>query len=185
MSTAPLEQAIATTRSVLANVTPDQLDGDSPCSQWKVRDVVNHIVGGQHFFAAAVRGETPDGGETDFTSGDIVAAFDDAAQQCVTGFQADGAMEKIVSLPFGDMPGSAVMGLVTTDTFTHAWDVAKATGQDTDLAPELADQLLQGAQAMIQPAFRSEEGTVFGFEQPAPDDAPNADKLAAFLGRTV
>jgi uncharacterized protein (TIGR03086 family) len=77
------------------------------------------------------------------------------------------------------------MGLAMTDTFTHAWDVAKATGQDTDLAPELAAQLLEASKMMIQPAFRSEEGTVFGPEQTAPDGASTADQLAAFLGRKV
>ncbi len=185
MSTQPLEAAIASTRSVLAGVTADQLDLDSPCREWKVRDVVNHIVGGQYFFASALKGEAPGGDAPDFASGDFVAAFDEGARQCVAGFQADGAMEKIVSLPFGDMPGAAVAGLATVDTFTHGWDVAKATGQDTDLDPPLAAQLLEQSKMMIQPAFRDEEGHVFGPEQQASDDAPDADKLAAFLGRTV
>lgn len=185
MSTQPLEQAIATTRSVLANVNADQLDLDTPCAQWKVSDLVNHIVGGQQFFAKAMRGDAMDDGETDFASGDFVATFDQAAQECVAAFQADGAMGKMLTLPFGQMPGQAFVGLATTDTFTHGWDLAKATGQDTDLAPELAGQLLEASKMMIQPAFRSEEGTVFGPEQQAPDGASNADKLAAFLGRTV
>jgi uncharacterized protein (TIGR03086 family) len=185
MSTQPLEAAIATTRSVLAGIGPDQLDAPSPCAQWKVRDVVNHIVGGQKFFTTAMRDEQPSGDEVDYASGDFVASFDDESRQCIEAFQADGALQKTVSLPFGDMPGAAVMGLAMTDTFTHAWDVAKATGQDTDLAPELAAQLLEASKMMIQPAFRSEEGTVFGPEQPAPEGASTADQLAAFLGRKV
>lgn len=185
MSTQPLEQSLATARSVLADVTPDQLDIQSPCAQWKVRDVVNHLVGGQQFFIDALQGNQPDGTEVDYASGDFVASFDELSQQCLAGFQADGALDASYTLPFGEMPGSAVMGLVMTDTFTHAWDVAKATGQDTDLTPELAAQLLQGAQMMIQPAFRSEDGAVFGPEQTAPEGASNADQLAAFLGRTV
>lgn len=185
MSTQPLEQAIAATRSVLAGVASDQLDAPSPCAQWKVRDVVNHIVGGQKFFTTAMRGEQPGGDEVDYAAGDFLTSFDDESRQCIEAFQADGALQKTVSLPFGDMPGAAVMGLLTTDTFTHAWDVAKATGQDTDLAPELAAQLLETSKVMIQPAFRSEEGTVFGPEQPAPEGASAADQLAAFLGRKV
>ena len=62
---------------------------------------------------------------------------------------------------------------------------AKATGQNTDLVPALAAQLLEGAKVAISPAFRSEEGAVFGFEQVAPAGACNADQLAAFLGRKV
>jgi hypothetical protein len=49
----------------------------------------------------------------------------------------------------------------------------------------MAAQLLAQSRQSIQPAFRSEEGSIFGLEQEAPEDASNADKLAAFLGRTV
>jgi len=184
MATEMLEQAIATTRGVLVNVSKEQLDDGTPCAQWKIRDLINHIVGGQYFFEAGVLGAAP-GGETDFAEGDFVAAFDEGARRCVAAFSADGAMEKMLTLPFGQMPGSAFIGLATTDTFTHGWDLATATGQDTDLAPELAAQLLVGAQQAIRPELRSEDGAVFGFEQTPPAGASNADKLAAFLGRKV
>ncbi|MFT4865258.1 MAG: hypothetical protein ACI8RE_001446, partial [Ilumatobacter sp.] len=66
------------------------------------------------------------------------------------------------------------------------WDLAKATGQSTDLAPELAAQLLEASRQMIQPGFRGEDGAApFGVEQEYPEGACNADQLAAFLGRTV
>ena len=142
-------------------------------------------MGAQYFFEAGVLGAPPAGGETDFAAGDYVAAFDEGAHRSVAAFSADGVMDKMLTLPFGQMPGSAFIGLAATDTFTHGWDLAKATGQDTDLAPELAAQLLVGARQAIQPAFRSAEGTVFGLEQTAPEGACNADQLAAFLGRAV
>ena len=82
----------------------------------------------------------------------------------MTAFRADGLMERTLTLPFGQMPGSAFLGLAATDTFTHGWDLAKATGQDTDLAPDLAAALLAGARS-IPPSFRSEDGAVFGPEQ--------------------
>ena len=185
MSTAPLEQAIAVTRQILAGVSPDQLGDSTPCATWKVSDLINHIVGGQAFFEAGVLGEPPAGTDVDFAAGDFVATFDDASARCVAAFQTEGVMEKMLTLPFGQMPGAAFVGLATTDTFTHGWDLAKATGQPTDLAPDLAAEILEGARSSIQPAFRSEEGTVFGLEQPAPAAASNADRLAAFLGRKV
>ena len=185
MSTEPLEQAIAATREVLAGVSADQLDADTPCAQWKVRELVNHIVGGQYFFEAGLKGEAPGGEAPAFADGDFVAAFDDGAQRCVQAFQADGVLDQTISMPFGDMPGRAVLGLAVTDTLTHGWDLAKATGQDTDVAPALSAQVLEQAKESISPAFRSEDGAVFGFEQEAPADASNADRLAAFLGRTV
>jgi len=185
MTTELLEQAIATTRGVLAGVSKEQLGGDTPCAAWKVSDLINHIVGGQYFFEAGAKGEPPAAGETDFSAGDFVSAFDEAAQRSVDAFRADGVMDKMLTLPFGQMPGSAFLGLAATDTFTHGWDLAKATGQNTDLAPELAGQLLVGAKQAIAPAFRSPEGNPFGPEQSAPAGACNADQLAAFLGRTV
>jgi uncharacterized protein (TIGR03086 family) len=185
MSTQPLEQTIAATRGVLANVTHDQLGQPTPCASWDVAELINHIVGGQHFFAAGLSGEPPSGEQPDFAAGDFVAAFDDASSTCLAGFQAEGAMEKMYKLPFGEMPGAAFMGLACTDTFQHAWDLAKATGQETDLAPELAETLLTQSQRSIQESFRGPEGAPFGPEQTAPADAAPADQLAAFLGRTV
>ena len=185
MSTKPLEQAIASTRAVLAGVASEQMTADKPCAAWKVSDLINHVVGAQHFFTAGVTGASPAGSDTDFSAGDYMAAFDDASGSCIDAFRADGIMDKMVAMPFGEMPGSAVMGLAMTDTFTHGWDLAKATGQDTNLAPELAAGLLEQARMSIQPAFRSPEGSVFGPEKEAPAGASNADQLAAFLGRTV
>jgi uncharacterized protein (TIGR03086 family) len=185
MSTAPLEQAIISTRSVLSGVTSDQLDGSTPCASWKVRELVNHIVGGQYFFLAGVEGVPQSHAGEDFSTGDFVAAFDEASAKCVAAFQGDGAMTRTVTLPFGQMPGAAFVGLAATDTFTHGWDLAKATGHSTDLAPELAAQLLAGAKQAISPAFRGPEPKPFGPEQQAPAGATNADQLAAFLGRTV
>ena len=59
MSTEPYAQSIATTRTVLAAVTADQLDLDTPCASWKVRDLIDHLVGAQYFFLAGFRGTPP------------------------------------------------------------------------------------------------------------------------------
>ena len=184
MSTEPLEQAIASTRGVLAGVTKQQLGDATPCASWKVSDLINHIVGGQYFFAASVNGETNEG-DTDFSATDFLSAFDEGSERCLAAFRTDGAMDRTLTLPWGQMQGAAFAGLSATDTFTHGWDLAKATGQDTDLAPELAASLLSGAKQAIAPAFRNPEGNPFGPEQSAPSGASNADKLAAFLGRKV
>jgi uncharacterized protein (TIGR03086 family) len=186
MSTEPLEAAIASTRAVLAAVKPNQLGDATPCASWTVSALINHIVGGQFWFAANVNGDAPSGEAPDFAAGDFLAAFDQGSAASVAAFKADGALGRMLKLPFGDMPGAAFLGLATTDTFTHGWDLAKATGQSTDLAPQLAARLLEGARGMIQPAFRGPEGAApFGPEQEADEGASNADKLAAFLGRSV
>ena len=175
-------------KGVLAGVRPEQLDDPTPCKSWKVKDVINHIVGGSYFFAAATNaGESVDDGSEapDFSAGDYLAAYDEGSKQAIAAFGAPGALEKIVKLPFGEFPGAGFMGLATTDTLTHAWDLAKATGQNTDLAPELAEQVLAGARAAISDAVRGDEPMPFATEQPCPDGASAADRLAAFLGRSV
>ncbi len=180
-----LAQSQDVARQVLANVSADQLDLDTPCREWKVSNVIDHLVGSQHWARSAVQGvEMTETGEGS-AQGDFAATFDQAAQASLDAFSEPGALGRTVNPGFGDMPAGALMGLATSDTFTHAWDLAKATGQDTDLAPELAAQLLEQSRQAIQPAFRSEEGTIFGPEQQAPEGAPAADQLAAFLGRTV
>jgi uncharacterized protein (TIGR03086 family) len=185
MSTQPLEQAIASTRSILQNVPVDQMSASTPCASWNVSQLINHIVGGQHFFRAGVSGEEMSGDEVDFAAGDYLAAFDEASRGAVEAFSAEGAMEKTLTLPFGQMPGAAFLGLATTDTFQHGWDLAKATGQSTDLAPDLAAGLLAQSRMAIQDSFRGPEGAPFGPEQQAPEGACNADQLAAFLGRSI
>jgi uncharacterized protein (TIGR03086 family) len=184
MSTQPLQQAITSTRAVLAGVTPDQLDTPTPCRSWTVRQLVDHIVGGQFFFSAVARGEQPSGEPRTFADGDFLARFDEGSAACLAAFSADGAMEKTMHLPFGDMPGAAFVGLATTDTFTHGWDLAKATGQPTDLDPDLAVALLVGAKA-LPASYRGPEGAPFGPEQQPPAGASSADRLAAYLGREV
>ncbi len=188
MSTEGLQQAFDSTRGVLANVQKSQLGDATPCESWDVAKLVNHVVGGTQWFAATVNaGRTDDTGDDlpDFASGDYLAAFDEGAQAAVDAFSADGALEKMLELPWGKYPGAAFLGLATTDAFTHGWDLAKATGQSTDLAPELAAQLLEGAKASIPDEFRGPEGAPFGPKQEAPEGATAADQLAAFLGRKV
>jgi uncharacterized protein (TIGR03086 family) len=190
MSTDGLERAHAITRGVLANVKADQLDDATPCKSWKVRNVITHIVGGNYWFAASMTaGASPDVDSTentDYAAGDFVASYDDATQQAVAAFGAPGALQKMVTLPFGEMPGAAFLGLATTDVFVHGWDIAKATGQSTDLDAEMAAQLLEGARAAIPPGVRGPDPVApFGPEVDAPASACAADRLAAFLGRTV
>lgn len=185
MGTEQLDQAVRTARDVLAAIQADQMALPTPCSQWDVAQVINHLVGSQHFFHAGVTGAAAGGDSPDFAAGDYLAEFDRASAAALAAFGEDGAMERTLSLPWGEMPGAAFMGLAVTDTLTHGWDLAKATGQSTDLAPELAAAVLEQCRTTVPPAFRSEEGAVFGLEQEAPADATAADQLAAFLGRRV
>ncbi len=185
MSTEHFEAACASSREVMANVRTDQMQNSTPCAAWDVAGVINHLVGGQQFFVAGMTGQPPSEGQ-DWASGDYMAAWDEGVANSIATFQAEGALEGVVKMPFGEMSGAAVMGLATNDTFTHGWDLAKATGQSTDLNSELATGILAQSRENIQDSFRGPEGAApFGLEKSCPDDASAADQLAAFLGREV
>ena len=190
-ATDTLEKAFASTRRVLENVKDDQLDDPTPCQSWDVRAVVNHIIGGANWFAISTEnGASPEDDtteDTDYAGGDRLAAFDDGVKKAVAAFNAPGAQEKMIKLPFGEFPGAIFMALATTDTFTHGWDLARATGQDAGrLDPDLAQQLLVGARAAVPDQFRGPDTKApFGPAVDVPESAPAADQLAGFLGRKV
>lgn len=185
MNPQTLRDTQAMTAEIIAKVGADQLGNSTPCDQWNVGQLIDHLVGAQHWGTTTIQGtEMTDTGEGS-SQADYQAIFDQAAQDCASAFEADGALEKTVNPGFGDMPGAALMGMVLLDTFTHAWDLATATGQDNDLNPPLADALVGAAKAMGFDNFRSEDGGFFKPAVDAPDDANSATKLAAYLGRQV
>jgi uncharacterized protein (TIGR03086 family) len=173
----------------MAKVTPEQLDAPTPCQSWQLRDVINHVVGGSFMFAALANTGASDPSlmEQDYASGDYNAAFADASAKAVAGFQADGAMERSMDLGFAQLPGEFVIGIATTDTFQHGWDIARAIGAPSELDPELATRLLDRARNFIGDQMRGPEGSgaFFGPQVDVPDSAPAADQLAGYLGRQV
>ncbi len=181
-----LAQAFASTAGVLSGVDAQKLDGSTPCASWQVRELVNHIVGGTTYFAVtAETGEAPTGDDApDFCEGDFVTEFNRGAARAVKAFEAEGAMDKMMKLPFAELPGGVFINIASVDTYTHGWDLAKATGQSTDLDPGLATQLLAIAEGFLPDELRGAEGQApFGPKVEAPAGACPADRLAAFLGR--
>ncbi len=189
MTTADLKRAVDLTAAVMAKIGPDRLDSTTPCASWQVRDIINHVVGGTYFFTEIVKtGAPPSGGADlpDFAAGDFKAAYAEGSAQMIEAFSAEGAMDKMMDLGFMKLPGSAAINIATTDTFTHAWDLARSLGDSTDLEPDLAAKLLENAKVAIPESFRGEDGkSAFGAIVDVPESAPAADQLAGFLGRRV
>ena len=162
---------------VLANVKSDQLGDPTPCPEWTVHDVLDHVVTGNGRVSGTI---TPLPEDLD----GVIAAHRTSAEASQNTFAAPDGVTRTYDIRIGTVPGTMFLALRTVDVFTHAWDVATATGQDTDLDPELASELLTMSQNMMSPELRG-PGRPFSAEQPCPDDAPTADRLAAFLGRPV
>jgi uncharacterized protein (TIGR03086 family) len=165
---------------ILANVSPDQLRAPTPCSEWTIGDLIEHVIGGNEHVGrwAADPVEPPDRPE------DIVAAHQTAAAAAQGIFAEPDGMSTTFKLPFGELPGQIFVGIRTTDVLTHAWDLAAATDQTTDLDPELAAAQLAVARSFVGEQFRG-PGMPFGAEQPCSSERSPADQLAAFLGRKV
>ena len=184
MDVESLSAAFSSTRAVLANVKSDQFDEPTPCRSWTVRELVNHFIAAPRFGVSAM--ETGEGTavDEDFSAGDYLAAYDATRDATIAAFEAEGAMEKTVRFPFAEIPASVFLVMVTGDQFVHGWDLARATGQPTVFATGLAERLLE--EAVVPDQFRGEEGvTPFGPVREAPAGAPAADRLAAYLGRSV
>ena len=181
-----LLRACDSTLSILAAVQTTDLGRPTPCASWTVRDVVNHILGGTAFFAdLAEAGVVADrGDDPDRTAGDFSGAFSKEASRLVAAFNAPGAMDKIMKMPMGELPGSVCAWIAASDVFTHGWDLAKAIGQPTDLEPELAGMMLARVKQTLPDSMRGPEGEApFGPRVEVAESAPSADQLAAFLGR--
>jgi uncharacterized protein (TIGR03086 family) len=180
-----LDQALESTLAILRKVQPEDLHAPTPCASWDVRALVNHFVGTTRWWAATIAGDD-DVADVDYAAGDIVAAYEESIRIAVAAFGADGALERTVRLPFGVFPGAVLLNLATMEQFIHGWDLARATGQPTDLDPVLAAALLDQARLVIPDAFRGPDGqALFGPAREAPAGAGPADQLAAFLGRVV
>jgi uncharacterized protein (TIGR03086 family) len=179
------ETAIATFRRVLGGVAPEQITSATPCASFDVGQLVDHTIGTQHMVTDALQDKPFNMAGVEIARSEQPAAFYRAAADAVAELRRDGALDKDVTLPFGTFSGEKLMGLAALDTFQHAWDLAKATGQDTDLDAELAEALMDLAVAHMAHVPRGEEPAPYGPEQTAPTGAPAADRLAAFLGRVV
>ncbi len=178
---AQFDRAAAVAEEVIAAVKPDQFDHPTPCTTWTVRQVINHIVTGNLFFASIVSGGPRPDRSRDHLGDDPVGAFREAVRHLRAAFAGEGVLARTYDTPIGPGPGPLLVRMRVNEMFVHAWDVAKATGQSTDLDPQLAEHCLAGFRAV--PFIPRGEGTAFGVEQEPPAGATAADRLAAFVGR--
>jgi len=183
-----LQNVIDQTVDIVNQVSPDELGRPSPCADWTVRDVINHITAGATIFAiSAEQGSVPDDELGRLMGGDNVGndpqgAWATASRRAMDAFRQPGAMDKIVKLPFGEMPAGVALDIAIFDVATHACDIAHATGR-TVTDTELLEAALAMGQQMVGPELRAPG--IFDDEQPAAASASPQDKLLAFAGRKV
>lgn len=178
-----LEATFDHTYAVMGRVRPEQLGAATPCSEWDVAALMAHTTGvvTNIGLGAAGRDLLADVGAFELGS-DPAAQFKDAAATTLAAWKATG-LEGEVNIGAGPMPAQVGAMINLLDTAQHAWDLARATGQDSELPPEVAEVALAAAHAVVSDDIRQFAG--FSDAQPVGADASGADQLAAFLGRKV
>jgi len=179
------QRAMAQTESIVAAVPPGQLALATPCTEYDVRALLSHIVGGLNRIATV--GEGGDGlavvPRADGVPDDgWPAAYAAARARTAAAWADDARLDALVEVPWGKVPGRIALSGYVQEILTHGWDLARATGQPTELDPELAVWVLGVAQRILPPEPRGGE-IPFGPVVPAPPGAGPYARLAAWLGR--
>jgi uncharacterized protein (TIGR03086 family) len=177
-----LETVLAAAQPLVAGVRDDQWSSPTPCADWSVRDLVSHVVSGNFLFASVLRGEPPLSREEILRSRpDLARAYRESAAVLVDAFRQPGVLERMVSIPAGNVPGVVALHIRITEILVHGWDLARATRQRTTFPQDVAEQELTISQKNLSliPPQRSP----FAPPQPVAPDAPAIDRLAALLGR--
>jgi uncharacterized protein (TIGR03086 family) len=156
----------------------------SACSDWSAKELVNHIVYENKWTPDLLSGKTleevGDSHEGDLVGTDPLAAWHDSAGAAVKAVQGVTDLEQPVNVSWGQIPAREYIGQLFLDHLIHGWDLAKGTGGNTDLDPELVDACWEIAKSQ-EDLIRG--SGVFGDQQQVPEDASTQTKLLALLGR--
>ena len=136
------EKASLRVQEIMAGIRQDQGHDATPCTEWNVLDVMNHIIGGAEVLAGSLEGNIPEGvggvspvssysGEEDVSK--LAEAYADESARVLTAANQPGAME--AATPGGMMTVPQFLIAMATDHIIHGWDLARATGQTMRLMP--------------------------------------------------
>lgn len=125
----------------LATVGPGQWAWPTPCTEWNVRQLVNHMTRGNLSYVRLLNGgskaEFVQARDADALGPDPVGAYARSVRECATAFSRPGALQQVLDYPLGQVTGQQALAVRTTDTAIHTWDLARATRIDDTLSPEL------------------------------------------------
>lgn len=165
-----------------SEVRPDQWDQPTPCADWDVRALLNHVVGELLWMPLLLAGQTI-AEVGDRFDGDVMGAgpkevASTAAAAALRAAAEPGVLERTVHLSFGDVPGVEYLNQVTSDVVIHTWDLARAVGGDEHLDEELVGEV---AGFLLPQVDGWRAAGAFG---PAIDVPPGADAQSRLLAHT-
>ncbi|MEU7058080.1 TIGR03086 family metal-binding protein [Streptomyces sp. NPDC046197] len=171
-------------REVVAAVPEQAWGAPTPCSEWTVRQVLNHARVDQHVYELALTGGRPGSDPfrpADALDGDPVGELDKVLRAVADAYAQLPAGIDQVATPLGPLPLPLAAAAAAMDAAVHAWDIAVATGQDRALGNQLAEGIWPAAERLVD-HLRDSYG-VFAAARAVPDGCGRAEALLAFLGR--
>jgi uncharacterized protein (TIGR03086 family) len=176
----PLADTFDHSVKVLLPVEPDMLDAPTPCTDWDMRTLLTHMFNVVENMGHGARDE-PLVPEADLVlEAGLAAQFRRLADGTLAAWRARHP-EDAINVGGGPMPVQVAMSINLLDTGTHAWDIARSTGQDPQLPESVASTLLALCHRIVPDENRERAG--FAPQVAVPADASSTDRLVAFLGR--
>lgn len=169
---------------VISQVNGDHLNSQTPCIDWSVRDVVNHVVGENFWAAELLKGcsmaEVGDQLNGDLVGEDPFGAYANSTKAVIPEVRANPALNQRVELSFGVVTASEYVEQLFLDAVIHGWDIAVATNQATRLPDDLVKQVLPIAYKVVE---QFKDYGVFGEQIVVSESANDQARLLAMLGR--
>ncbi len=164
-------------------IADGQWGDDTPCTEWTVRDLVNHVTYEDLWVPELLAGKTleevGDRFDDDLLGEDPERAWQQARHGALKAVSA-GSMDRPVHTSMGQMPARDYLSQLFSDHLVHAWDVARGIGSDDGLDQELVrtcDGMMRPFESMMRASG------VFGDDVETPDDADAQVRLLALFGR--
>ena len=176
-----LQQSYDDFGGILTNVSPDQLSLSSPCAGWDLRATLNHTLGAVRMFTLINEGKAAGGDVGDIVGDDPAGALAQEARPNLQSWRKPGALDGERVFPFGTFPAQTALMINLGEVLVHAWDVARATGQDETMNPDSAALVYEFYAPQPLDEFRTYGA--FGPEVAVPENAPAQQRLLGLLGR--
>lgn len=181
-SSQALNQTNQVVTPLIAGLSPDDREKRTPCDQWNVHELLEHMCGGGQMIAAGLQGQAPPEEMPGFLADGPAKGWADAFA-AMSAAATPERLEASHQMPFGEVTGEIAVSVITADHLVHAWDLAKATGQDLHIDDDLAQWAL-GTWQVVVPADGRPDNGGFGPVVAVTDGAPVVDRLVAYTGRT-
>jgi uncharacterized protein (TIGR03086 family) len=169
---------------VVLKIDQRQWQNPTPCTEWNVRDLVNHLVAEQlwvpHLLAGSTLDEVGDRFDGDVLGTDPLQSWAEAVAAARSAWTRPGALDGRVHVTSGEIGAEEYGWQMTLDLAVHGWDLATAIGEPDPIDPDLALALLE----QIGPEIEQwQDAGIFAPPVPVPADAGPAARLLGLLGR--